>query len=383
MLISGLYENAIIYSDENNIELQAIEQIKDFLNQPYAKGSNVRIMPDVHSGSGCVIGFTAKLTDVVVPNIIGVDIGCGVIAWKLGRVNIDFKKLDDFIRTNIPHGNNVRNSLFNFNSISSFNKYHDLLEKIDEVKNKLMINSNRFDVSLGTLGSGNHFLEIDIDEEGNYWFIVHSGSRNFGLQIANAYHKIAKLFVKENCIDVPSKLEYLVGKDAQNYFNDMEIAQNYASLNRRIMGYVVINDFFNLNYDNTEYVESVHNYIDFKYKIIRKGSISAQKGEQVIIPLSMADGIIIGTGKGNENWNCSAPHGAGRKLSRNVAKSILSFDDFSRVMAERNIWSSCISKKTLDESPMAYKDEDSIIKYLKETVNIERRLRPVYNFKAD
>jgi len=383
MLISGLYENAIIYSDENNIELQAIEQIKDFLNQPYAKGSNVRIMPDVHSGSGCVIGFTAKLTNVVVPNIIGVDIGCGVIAWKLGRVNIDFKKLDDFIRTNIPHGNNVRNSLFNFNSISSFNKYHDLLEKIDEVKNKLMINSNRFDVSLGTLGSGNHFLEIDIDEEGNYWFIVHSGSRNFGLQIANAYHKIAKLFVKENCIDVPSKLEYLVGKDAQNYFNDMEIAQNYASLNRRIMGYVVINDFFNLNYDNTEYVESVHNYIDFKYKIIRKGSISAQKGEQVIIPLSMADGIIIGTGKGNENWNCSAPHGAGRKLSRNVAKSILSIDDFSRVMAERNIWSSCISKKTLDESPMAYKDEDSIIKYLKETVNIERRLRPVYNFKAD
>lgn len=383
MLISGLYENAIIYSDENNIELQAIKQIKDFLNQPYAKGSNVRIMPDVHSGSGCVIGFTAKLTDVVVPNIIGVDIGCGVIAWKLGRVNIDFKKLDDFIRTNIPHGNNVRNSLFNFNSISSFNKYHDLLEKIDEVKNKLMINSNRFDVSLGTLGSGNHFLEIDIDEEGNYWFIVHSGSRNFGLQIANAYHKIAKLFVKENCIDVPSKLEYLVGKDAQNYFNDMEIAQNYASLNRRIMGYVVINDFFNLNYDNTEYVESVHNYIDFKYKIIRKGSISAQKGEQVIIPLSMADGIIIGTGKGNENWNCSAPHGAGRKLSRNVAKSILSFDDFSRVMAERNIWSSCISKKTLDESPMAYKDKDSIIKYLKETVNIERRLRPVYNFKAD
>lgn len=384
--LKGKYENAIIYNDF--AEEGAISQIISLLNQPMAKDAHVRVMPDVHAGAGCVIGYTAKLTDKVVPNLIGVDIGCGVLAVRLSK-KFDLDDIEKFTKENIPTGSRVRGE-----DARKFDK--DFHERVLKVCRETGQDFHRVMKSLGTLGGGNHFIEIDEDNEGKFWLLAHTGSRNFGKKIAEFHQDVAKsINYRKNDIDTlkqkytgeelrlaiealpktTSGLEWLEGDNFSKYLEHMMVAQEYASINRNI----IIEDISaKYGYDNI--VESVHNYIDLKNGIIRKGAISAQKGEKVIIPLSMKDGAIIGTGKGNEEWNFSAPHGAGRKMSRSEAKKTLSMEEFEEQM--KGIKSSCIGLSTLDESPMAYKDPIEIIRHLEPSVEIVRTLKPIWNFKA-
>lgn len=422
MELQGKYGTAKVYTDE--IENEAISQIINLLNQPMSKGANVRIMPDVHSGAGCVIGYTARLTDKVVPNLIGVDIGCGVTAWKLGKrseLGEKYEKLDKFIRENIPSGRTIRESgsweepLEHIYDTYGHDYIGHFLEMVEIVCDKTKQDFEYVYNSLGTLGGGNHFIEIDLDNKDNLWLVIHSGSRNFGLKVAKHHQHVAeesmysmpkeefdrrveeiKRTKKGKGIEVAinalrkearskgkaTGLEYLEGENTQSYYEDMNIAQEYAGLNRRLMGYLILEKFFKLDYDEVEIVESVHNYINFEDRILRKGAISAHKGARVIIPLNMADGIIVGFGRGNSDWNWSAPHGAGRKMSRSKAKASLSVEEFQRVMKKKGVWSSTADKNTLDEAPMAYKKSEKIIEYLADTVDIEVHMKPTYNFKA-
>jgi RNA-splicing ligase RtcB len=373
-----------------------------------AENAHTRIMPDVHAGSGCVIGYTAKLTNKVVPNLIGVDIGCGVRAWKLGKRSIigeNFDKLDKFIKRFIPSGKG--------------NVHEEAVATLPpEVEDICKKTGQKYDYvlhSVGSLGGGNHFLEIDLDDEDNLWLVIHSGSRNFGSKVAEYHQDVAeqclmgmskeefdrqvqiiKQTKKGKGIEVAIQalrktartkgkatgLEYLEGEALQDYLNDMQIAQRYAALNREVMGRIIINQFYDLHDYDLESIESVHNYINFEDKIVRKGSISAHAGEKVIIPLNMADGIILGTGKGNADWNWSAPHGAGRKMSRSKAKATIQLEDFQDIMRKKGVWTSTADKSTLDEAPQAYKKAEHIIKYLTDTVDIQVQMRPIYNFKA-
>jgi RNA-splicing ligase RtcB len=337
------------------------------LDQPFAEGADVRIMPDVHAGAGCVIGFTAKLTDKVVPNLIGVDIGCGVLSTKIPTKLPPLKDIDDFFKQNVPTGFNKRHD-------SLFEKYCARIAPA--VKDLCDTTGQDYDNvrhSIGTLGGGNHFAEIDSFKKAN-WFTVHTGSRNFGLKIATHFQKIAEATHPE----CPKGLAYLEGKDCTDYLSAMAIAQQYASANRKAICDIMMEG---LGSPFIKSVESVHNYIDLEHGYIRKGAISAYSGESVVIPLNMRDGVIFGTGKGNEQWNYSAPHGAGRTLSRSKAKSQLSLDDFAKSM--EGIYSTCITKNTLDESPMVYKNADTIIMAVSDTIDISFVALPIWNAKGE
>tara|TARA_Y100000310_G_scaffold262389_1_gene272032 strand:+ start:1417 stop:2565 length:1149 start_codon:yes stop_codon:yes gene_type:complete len=377
--IKGKYGTAKVFIDE--LEQSATSQIYSLLNHPISENAKIRIMPDAHAGAGCVIGYTSTLTDKVVCNLVGVDIGCGVTAWKLNKKKeeIDFSVFDNLVRHVIPSGRNVRNDAYKaydtFNIMPNAKLFETCFDRIAKICAKQNQDHGRVLKSIGTLGGGNHFIEIDEDDNGYCWLVVHSGSRNFGLKIANWHQKIAN----KRHGDKMGGLAWLEGEDKDNYLEDMKVAQNYAHLNRKVIGELLIKEYF--NFYTTE-IESVHNYIDFDDKIIRKGAISANEYEKVIIPLNMADGVIIGTGKGNQDWNNSAPHGAGRTMSRTVAKEKVSLEDFRKRMDEAGVWSTCIHKSTIDESPMAYKKPEHIIEYLKETVDIETQMKPIYNFKS-
>lgn len=384
LTFKGKYSTAIVMIDE--IDETTEEQIRTFINHPAFAGTYIVIMPDCHAGKGAVIGFTSTLNDYIIPNVVGVDIGCGMLGYKLNVSEIDFAKLDKFIRKQIPSGFNIRPRT---HKLVGNNK--PLVGEITEIVEKLDLVPSRVFDSLGSLGGGNHFIEVDKTEEGDLWLVVHSGSRNFGLQIANYHQKIAKnnlvdRDVKDmlrvlNLTEVIKDAEFLENYEAEEYLEDMKVAQKYAILNRKIMMHVMIEDFFGLKYDAGRTLETVHNYIDFSAGVVRKGAISAQEGEQLIIPFNMQDGIIIGTGKGNSDWNYSAPHGAGRILSRTQAKKQLSVDDFKESM--KGVWTSCVSENTLDEAPMAYKDTQVILNAIKDTVDINFWMKPTYNFKAD
>jgi tRNA-splicing ligase RtcB (3'-phosphate/5'-hydroxy nucleic acid ligase) len=372
--LMGACGTAIIHADV--IEQEAIRQVIELLDQAWAEGSNVRIMPDCHSGKGCVIGYTARLGDKVVPNLIGVDIGCGVRAWNLGPRSlsaVDFERLDAFVRDRIPcgmggiHPQPVAACDADVDSICQRTRNRKRKDFTGYVRR-----------SVGTLGGGNHFIEIDLDDTGRGWLVIHSGSRNFGSRIAEYHQGVAG----RNVIGRPTGLEYLEGDARQEYLDDMKAAQRYASLNRAAMGRIILGDFFGLDAGAVASIESVHNFISFEDGIVRKGAISAKAGEKVIIPLNMADGIVVGTGRGNPEWNCSAPHGAGRRLSRTAAKATISLEEFERVMKENGVWTSTANRTTLDEAPQAYKDSDTIVGSLADTVDIEVRMKPVYNFKA-
>ncbi len=373
--IEGQYAKAKIFTNE--VEDSAMSQIYALLNSPVSEGAKIRIMSDVHAGAGCVIGYTASLTKKVIAALVGVDIGCGVSAWKLGKRSVvgeKFDKLDEAIRKLIPSGFHVRSEIYKDNITGDKVVVADTVD----VANKTSQDVNRVLLSIGSLGSGNHFCEIDKDDDDFLWLVIHSGSRNFGLKVANWHQQTAYK-------DRGGKfggLAHLEGAHAQNYMDDMAVAQKYASLNRQVMGYEILTNFYKLVPKNLDYIESVHNYINLEDNIIRKGAISAHEGEKVIIPLNMADGIILGVGKGNDDWNCSAPHGAGRKMSRSGAKKNIQLADFQKIMKTRKVWSSCVSKKTLDESPQAYKKARDIIKYLEPTVDITCHMKPVYNFKS-
>lgn len=389
-----------------NIEEKALEQINTLASQKAFDNSKIRIMPDVHAGKGCVIGFTADLGDKVIPNIVGVDIGCGVLCTYLGNIDIDLKELDNFIKKEIPLGKNVHSSSQYSNMIEE-----DILKKLycyNELKEIDYLTK-----SLGTLGGGNHFIELDVDEDNNKYLLIHTGSRNLGKQVATIYQHKANEYI-ESCKDnevslqkealireykatgrekeiynglqslktnlkdkyPPKDLSYLEGDLRDKYLHDMKLCQVFASLNRAEIKNKICK-FLNLT--NVQDVESVHNYID-NDNMVRKGSISARKGEQVVIPLNMRDGVILGVGKGNEDWNNSAPHGAGRLLSRAEARKSIKLEEFQESM--QGIYSTSIDYSTIDESPMAYKDMNEILYLIKDTVDIKKILHPIYNIKA-
>lgn len=424
--VSGKHGEATIHTDD--VEQMAISQIINLLNQPMATGAHVRIMPDVHAGAGCVIGYTARLTGKIVPNLIGVDIGCGVASWKLGPEHVvghNFDKLDKVIRRDVPSGRTINDEfdydlakfIYDSMNITFFDDFNDWLQAVRSACNDSGQDYDYVKRSLGTLGGGNHFIEVDKDNNGELWLTIHSGSRNFGLKIALYHQKVAEdsllSMSKEDYdarieeikrtksgkeIEIAIKtlrqeatrkgkatgLEYLDSEKNNTEYNDylwdMRVAQIYARLNRRMMAYKILHNHNKLTY--FEPVESVHNYISFDDDIVRKGAISAHAGEKVIIPLNMADGVIIGTGKGNEDWNNSAPHGAGRKMSRTKAKESIRLEDFQAVMKKNNVWSSTVNKGTIDEAPQAYKKAETIIGLLKDTVDIELHMMPVYNYKS-
>lgn len=398
--ITGKYAEAKIFTD--NVESEVIVQVLELCNQSFVSNCNVRVMPDTHAGKGCVIGFTANLGDKVIPNIVGVDIGCGMLLVNLGNINIDLNKLDQFINDEIPYGmSSYPEEKFKFSELEAL-KCYDHLSKLTHIKN-----------SVGTLGGGNHFIEIGVDKANNKYLIIHSGSRNLGMQVAVYYQDLAtrvcrsssgnerdhlikelkkagrqqeinseleKLKERYQIKHVPSHLCYLTGDERQAYLHDMEICQKYAKANREMMAQFILNNMFSSSLKKYECFHTIHNYIAFKDNIIRKGSISAYENEKVLIPINMRDGSILGVGKGNKDWNYSAPHGAGRLMSRSQAKKMLSLDEFKETMS--GVFSSSVCMSTIDEAPMAYKPIEEIISNIKETVDIIDIIKPIYNFKA-
>lgn len=389
-----------------NIEDKAKEQIDLLLEQEPFKNCKIRIMPDVHAGAGCVIGFTGNLGDKVIPNIVGVDIGCGMLCVELGDIDLDLKELDKTIREYIPNGMNVHNDI----PIPVFFLGH--LKCYKELKNK----DNWLEKSMGTLGGGNHFIEIDIDEENNKYLVIHTGSRNLGKQVAEIYQnkaieycsyekemqeekqKVIKEYKEqgkekeiqqalteinkkyEGKTKLPKDLCYLEGELREDYLHDMEICQQFATFNREtIAGEIIARMGLMLCVEN--HFHTTHNYIDFRDNIVRKGAISARKGERVLIPMNMRDGCIIGIGKGNDDWNQSAPHGAGRIMSRLKAKEVFNIDEFKQSM--EGIYTTSVSEDTLDEAPMVYKPMQEIIDCIGDTIEISKIIKPIYNFKAN
>lgn len=370
----------------NNIEYRCLNQISELLSIDIFSKCKVRIMPDTHAGKGCVVGFTANLSDKVIPNLVGVDIGCGVLTVKLGNIDIDLDKLDNIIREKIPSGFSIHNK-----AITSFKALNDIicLQKLSKIQN--------FEKGLGTLGGGNHFIEIDKDENNNKYLVIHSGSRNLGAQVAQFYQNIA---INKRPSNIPEHLAYLDNIDKEQYLNDMHICQEYAHTNRILMAGIILNELLGkssyvlvdeneidikkakkANISNTiPFIETIHNYISFKDNIIRKGAVSAYENEKLLIPINMRDGAILGKGKGNPNWNFSAPHGAGRLLSRSDAKQLIDLDDYIETM--KGIYTTSVNNSTLDESPFVYKPLDEIIQNIKDTVEIETIIKPIYNFKA-
>jgi len=381
--VKGKYNEALVFAKA--IEASCENKIRQYLDHPDFAETKVRIMPDVHLGKSTVIGWTATYDSLVIPSYLGLDIGCGICACNLGKGKLAFDKLDKFIRKRIPSGQDVCNSphedleemnafTYSSNGNAEFSKVEDFKNEIEKLCEKQGKYSERIFASLGTLGGGNHFIEIDVDENHNRWLLIHSGSRILGAYTAE-YHEI--LALRET--DINSHIKYLSGAFAENYLTDMRFVQHYASVNRSLMAQSIVKGFFDTDIREIEYIDCAHNFIDTTSKIIRKGAISAMKGQPVIIPFSMAEGAVLGKGKGNGEWNYSAPHGSGRKKARTDARS-LSIDEYRKEM--RGIWSSVICKDTLEESPMAYKKAKDVLDYVGESVEVERRLKPVYNFKA-
>lgn len=369
MELLGKYSRAKVFTE--NLEDVAKNQIIELLDQDFIEGSKVRIMPDVHPGMGCVIGFTADMGDKVIPNIVGVDIGCGMLTIELGNIEIDLPKLDKIINNKIPSGFKIHNKIQ-----CRFHRLEDL-HAVRKLKNM-----KRIERSIGTLGGGNHFIEVGVDQKDNKYLVIHSGSRNLGKQIADLYQKkaIKKCTGDDGKTKYPRSLCYLTGEDRDNYLNDMKIAQEYASLNREVMGDIILKSLLGQGLNEFKHFETIHNYINFKDNIIRKGAISAYKDEKVLIPINMRDGSILAVGKGNPDWNYSAPHGAGRLMSRNEARAAVTLEEFEKSM--EGIYSTSVNKKTLDESPMSYKPIEEILDSLEETAEIIDVIKPIYNYKS-
>ena len=367
----GKYNQAKVMIDE--IDYTIHEQIDEFLNQEAFADSNIVIMPDCHAGSGAVIGLTMTTNNYIIPNVIGVDIGCGVLSYCFGEIEIDVKNLDKKIRENVPAGFNVNKNSAKINT--------KLMKDILNVCPKLNIDSNQVFNSIGSLGGGNHFIEAGYDCSQRLWITVHSGSRNFGFKIANFYQNLAKEHIQNrDIVGVKRGLEFLLfdSKEGKNYLHDLKVAQEMASHNRHEI-LTRIEEI--LCAQSTYEIESIHNYIG-EDGVIRKGAISANEKEMVLIPLNMRDGIIIGEGKGNKDYNCSAPHGAGRILSRKQAKSSLDINKLKKDMEDNNIYTTSVNESTLDEAPDAYKKSATIFKHIKDTVELVDVIKPIYNFKA-
>lgn len=396
--IKGRYNKAKVYTD--TIDSSAVGLLTALLNQESVKDSQIRIMPDVHAGKGCVIGTTMTIKDKVIPNIVGSDIGCGVLVVKLKERHLDYTKLDSYIRKEVAI---VRK------------KEHSRVDKLglDKLKcNKGGLKSVR--LGFATLGGGNHFIEIDKDDNGDLYLLIHTGSRSLGTQVAAYYQDIAfqesivrknggtledklslvkgryvgkELKRQEDLVrkaysktgDVPYELAYVTGENYTDYVYDMKITQEYARMNRRTIADMILSG---IKVHETESFDTIHNYIDLESGIVRKGSVSAKDGEKLIIPINMRDGSLLCIGKGNPDWNYSAPHGAGRLLSRAEAKASVSVSEFKQTMKDAKVFTTCVGRATVDESPSAYKDVQTIISNIHDTVDIVTRLLSVYNFKG-
>lgn len=396
--IKGKVNTAVCYATV--VEDEAIEQIRRMCDYKMSEGSQIRIMPDVHYGKGCTIGTTMTIKDKAVPNVVGVDIGCGMYTVNLGHQDIDFEKFDEVAHF-IPHGNDVwsgRQMKFDLSRLECYRELKD---------------SKRLERSIGTLGGGNHFIEIDIASDGTKYLVIHSGSRNLGTQVAGIYQQLAVdlnkgiepyLEAREKLIrtykeqgrrqeiksaleqikwepqemTIPMDLCYVYGKYLDQYLHDVEICQEFARLNREKMAEILLEK---TGLTGTDGFHTIHNYIDTKEMILRKGAIAAHKGEKVLIPINMRDGSVLAVGKGNPEWNYSAPHGAGRIMSRSKAKSTLSLEEYKQTM--EGIYTTCVGNATLDEAPMAYKSLEDIIDVIRDSVDIIEVMKPLYNFKSD
>ena len=395
--LNGKYSSAKIFTDV--VDQSAISQIIELCNQPMSAGSQIRIMPDVHAGAGCTIGTTMHITDKVVPNLVGVDIGCGMETVRLKEKHIELQKLDKLIYEKIPSGFAVRDKAHRYN------------EQIDltELYCYDRINPTRAERSIGTLGGGNHFIEADKGEDGSIYIVIHSGSRHLGVETAKYYQEeaykrlngsskkdIDALIEKMKSegrnkqiqteitrlkntkfTDIPKHLAYCEGELFEQYIHDMKIVQQFAMLNRQAMMDEIIKG---MHLHVEEQFTTIHNYIDTETMILRKGAVSAQAGEKLLIPINMRDGSLICTGKGNPDWNCSAPHGAGRIMSRSQAKESFTVSEFKKQM--NGIYTTSVNAQTLDECPMAYKSIDDIVGNICDTVEINEIIKPIYNFKA-
>lgn len=374
-------------------EYEAYDQIKKLVNFEAYENAKVRIMPDAHAGKGCTVGTTMTITDKVTPNLVGVDIGCGMLTVKLKNNEIDFAKLDRIIKTKVPSG---------------FNVHKKSMKKFDfsNLKCQKHVDLERAMLSIGSLGGGNHFLEVAKNETTNeLYLIIHTGSRKLGgdvckhyqdkaFQNANEMSKVVKNTIdklkaegreKEIANEIKNikkptadkDLAYLSGYDFKDYMNDMSIVQKFATLNRETIAEIIIKE---MNWQESDRFETIHNYIDFKRMILRKGAVSAEKNEMLLIPINMRDGSLLCIGKGNEDWNYSAPHGAGRLMSRSKAKEIINMDDFKESM--KNVYTTSVVKETLDEAPQAYKSIDEIKSAIVDTCEIIGIIKPLYNYKA-
>lgn len=395
--IVGAFNTAICYTGE--LEEAAAAQIKAVCDQEAFSDCKIRIMPDVHAGMGCTIGTTMTITDKIVPGMVGVDIGCGMETVRIAETEIDFEKLDALIHTQIPCGREIRATP------------HALNAQIDLTRLRCSpyVNLDRAQKSIGTLGGGNHFIEVDRGESGELFVVVHSGSRHIGNEVASYYQDegrkafwggarhqvdaaVAELKAqgrfqeiqptinrlrKEHEIALPKDLAYVEGPLFDDYLHDMKIIQHFAALNRKAMMDVILSG---MGLTAVEQFTTVHNYIDTDNNILRKGAVAAYAGQKLLIPINMRDGSLVCVGKGNPDWNCSAPHGAGRLMSRRDALKQLSLEEYRREMA--GIYTTCVDRTTLDEAPMAYKGMEEIVSQIGPTVEILQRILPVYNFKA-
>lgn len=396
--IKGKINTAVCYAKV--VEGEAIEQIRRMCDYEFTEGSRIRIMPDVHAGKGCTIGTTMTVVDKAVPNIVGVDIGCGMYTVNLGKGDIDFEKLDEAAHF-IPSGMNVwegRQERFDLTALRCYRSLRD---------------TKRLERSLGTLGGGNHFIEVDRAEDGTNYLVIHSGSRNLGKQVAEIYQQLAidlnkgkeTYFEERDAIireykaagrrkeiqaaleaiswnrreaTMPEDLCFLYGSYLEDYLADVEICQTFAKRNREKIAEVLLD---RTGMSGVTFFHTIHNYIDTEEMILRKGAIAAHEGEKVLIPINMRDGSVLAIGKGNPEWNYSAPHGAGRIMSRKKAKENLNLDDYKHEM--EGIYTTSVNAATLDEAPMAYKSLEDIIDVIKESVTVIDVMKPIYNFKAN
>lgn len=395
--LQGKYNAAKVFTDV--VDDASIAQIIQLCNQEFTAGSRIRLMPDVHAGAGCTVGTTMTITDKVVPNLVGVDIGCGMETVLLKETRVELQKLDKLIYAKIPSGFSIRE------------KTHRYIERIDlaELHCYKQLNAARAEKSLGTLGGGNHFIELDRDDNGRYYLVVHSGSRHLGLEVATYYQeegykqrngssahdeqalitalkeagcekeiqKALKALKGTKRTNIPKALCYVSGALFEQYIHDMHIIQQFALLNRKAMVDEILKG---MGWHAEDSFTTIHNYIDTDAMILRKGAVSAKDGELLLIPINMRDGSLICTGRGNEDWNCSAPHGAGRLMSRSQAKESFTLPEYKKQM--EGIYTTSVGKATLDECPMAYKRMEDITGNIGDTVTIEKVIRPVYNFKA-
>lgn len=363
-IVKGIYAEAKIFTDY--VETYAEAQVKMICDEEVAKGSRICMMPDIHPGKVGPIGLSMTVTNKVIPQLLGTDIGCGMTCVKLNKNNAEFQKLDRVIRDNVPSGGAIRKAGHHLAEEFSYGELHCIRH----------INVERAEKSLGTLGGGNHFIELDRGIDGSMYLTVHTGSRHLGEEVAEYYTKLANRCLKEQGIEIPYYMSYLEGDYKEAYQKDVQVIQRYAEWNREIIVREILKG---MKWKAVEQFFVPHNYLDIS-GILRKGAISARKGERVIIPVNMKEGIILGVGKGNAEWNYSAPHGSGRKYKREDVKNLYTVSEFKKQM--KGIYSSCVGAETLDEAPFAYRSMTEIAEQMKETVEIKEKLIPVYNFKA-